>query len=223
MLDNSAMRKILFINSECYHIFNRSIAKFQIFNNPKNYHRFVDLLNYYRFRDNLLSYSKYLTTSKANLAQNFSGETLVDIVAYCIMPTHFHILLKQNTKNGIVDYISKIENGYTKYFNTICKRKGPLWEGRFESVYIKTNDQLLHLTRYIHLNPSSANLVKKPEHWEYSSYNEYLDRENINGICAFDNLIDMTAKEYRKFTDDRIAYQKELSIIKSQLIDNYSG
>lgn len=91
------------------------------------------------------------------------------------MPTHFHLLLKQNVENGIVKFMSKMENSYLKHFNTIYKRKAPPWEGRFTIVHIKTNEQLLHLACYIHLNPSSAGLVKKPEQWKYSSYHEHLE------------------------------------------------
>ena len=217
------MRKFPFVNGEYYHIFNRSIAGFNIFNDPKKFHRFTRLIDYYQFENNELSYSKFLETAQARFIIKFTGETLVNIIAYCIMPTHFHLLLKQNLENGIVHFMSKIENSYSKYFNSILKRKGPLWEGRFESVHVDTDEQLLHLTRYIHLNPSSANLVKKPGHWEYSSYHEYINRENDNRICAYNEIIDLSAEQYRKFVNDRVKYQKELSIIKSQLIDSYYG
>ena len=216
------MRKVLFAIGEYYHIFNRSIAGYKIYNESTNYMRFIKLLNYYRFVDNVLSYSRYLTTARATISKGFGGETLVDIIAYCVMPTHFHLLIRQNTENGIAEYLSKIENSYSKYFNTIYKRKGPLWESRFQSVHIDTNEQLLHLTRYIHLNPSSAGLVKRPEQWKFSSYSEYIGNKNTS-ICTFKDLIELTPKQYKKFVNDRIAYQKELSIIKSQLIDSYSG
>ncbi len=216
------MRKIPLATGEYYHIFNRSIAKYKIFNNPSNYFRFIGLLHYYRFANNILSYSRYLRTSRAMISKEFNGGTLADIVAYCIMPTHFHLLLKQNTENGITDYLSKVENSYSKYANTIYKRKGPLWEARFRSVHVDTDEQLLHLTRYIHLNPSSIGLVNNPKNWEYSSYNEYLSVGN-NSICSFHDLFTISKKEYQKFVNNRIAYQKELSIIKTQLIDDYSG
>lgn len=220
---NNTMRKIELAIGEVYHIFNRSIAKYKIFNKSENYLRFIELLNYYRFTNNTLSYSRYLTTSRAMISKGFGGETFVDIIAYCIMPTHFHLILKQNTENGITNYLSKVENSYSKYVNTIFKRKGPLWEARFQSVHINTDEQLLHLTRYIHLNPSSAGLVNKPEDWEYSSYHNYLSESKGDELCIFRNIIDLSSKQYQKFVNDRIAYQKELSIIKSQLIDDYSG
>ena len=77
-----------------------------------------------------------------------------------------------------------ILNSYSRYFNTKQKRKGPLWEGRFENVLIKTDEQLLHLTRYIHLNPVTAYLVDQAKDWQASSYNEYLENSDFNEcIC----------------------------------------
>ncbi|KKP88733.1 MAG: hypothetical protein UR93_C0009G0021 [Berkelbacteria bacterium GW2011_GWA2_35_9] len=217
------IRKNELINNEYYHVFNRSIAKFKIFNHPENYYRFISIISYYQYENNILSYSKFLESSKLNLINSYSGIRFVDIVAYCIMPTHFHLILKQNINNGISIFLSKVQNSYSKYFNTIYKRRGPLWESRFQNIHIETDEQLLHLTRYIHLNPSSAGLVKKPEDWEYSSYYEYINSKTNESICVFENILNIKQKEYKIFIDDRVSYQKELSIIKSQLIDNYTG
>jgi len=80
------------------------------------------------------------------------------------------------------------------------------------------------LTRYIHLNPSSAGLVDKPEDWQWSSYGEYIGEvDEINRICKYEDLIKVDVKEYKKFVNDRIGYQKEISKIKSLLMDDYSG
>ena len=68
----------------------------------------------------------------------------------------------------------RLLNSYTRYFNEKIKRKGPLWEGRFKKVLVNSDEQLLHLTRYVHLNPVSAGIVEKPEDWPCSSYREYI-------------------------------------------------
>ena len=109
-------------------------------------------------------------------------------------------------------------NSYTRYFNTKTKRKGPLWQGRFKSVLIKTDEQLLHLTRYIHLNPTSEDLVERPEDWPYSSYNEYL-RNSEEPLCSFSKYLDIEPKTYREFVESRKDYQKRLSEIKHLLLE----
>lgn len=221
------MRKVSLSSGEYYHIFNRSIAGFKIYNNDSDFRRFIELIRYYRFSDIPTKYSQYKRLnpkSQSDLLVSLTeNEKLASIVSYCIMPTHFHLLLKQHTDQGIAQFISVIENSYSRYFNLVHNRKGPLWESRFQSVHITTDEQLLHLTRYIHLNPVSAGIVNKPEEWEHSSYSEYLDPNNLNNICEFNNLIDIDPKQYQKFVNDRKDYQRQLAIIKSQLIDNYTG
>jgi len=106
------------------------------------------------------------------LKQN--SDLFVKIISYCIMPTHYHLLLEQVKDGGTEKFISKILNSYAKYFNLRHKRSGPLWSSRFKSVGVDDNEQLLHLTRYIHLNPTSAGYVSMPEDWQYSSYVEYI-------------------------------------------------
>ena len=221
------MRKIVLSEGEYYHIFNRSIAGFKIFNNNFEYLRFIKLLEYYQYDNRPMRFSFYSDLSLKAQTQILNNKNemhkLVTLICYCIMPTHFHLLLKQNSKNGISRYIRLIEDSYSKYFNISHKRKGPLWESRFESVYIDTDEQLLHLTRYIHLNPTSAKLVDKPEKWNWSSYLEYLDCDNPNIICEYDDIITLTPKQYQEFVNDRKEYQQELSKVKHQLIDDYSG
>lgn len=223
------MKKRYIDNENCYHIFNRSIAKYTIFNEKADFLRFLDILRLYRFANFSYKYSKFLELD-LNQRQAIindlekSSPVLVEIVCYCLMPTHFHLILRQKNENGISDYMSKVSNCYSRYFNVKHKRKGPLWESRFNDVQITNNDILLHVTRYLHLNATSAGLVRKPENWPYSSYLEYISETNIeNKICTFNELLDIKPKTYKKFVEDRIDYQKKLSKIKKLLSDNYSG
>lgn len=136
------------------------------------------------------------------------------------MPTHIHLVLKQTQPAGISIFMGNILNGYTRYFNTKHHRKGPLWESKFQNVLVENDEQLLHLTRYIHLNPTSAGIVEKPQDWKFSSYNEYLNNVDYP-ICQFKDLLEFQPKKYKEFIQDRIAYQRELTIIKKQLIDEF--
>jgi putative transposase len=101
---------------------------------------------------------------------------IVDIIAYSLMPNHFHLLLKQNKEKGVATYVANFVNAYTKYFNTKHERSGPLFQGVFKAVYVETDEQLVHLTRYIHLNPVASSLIAQ-EHlptYQWSSYPAYL-------------------------------------------------
>lgn len=222
-------RKDLLTNDCYYHIFSRSIAKYVVFNDAEEYYRMIEIMKLYRYLDFNYKYSRFndLEAIKQNAILNDlrkNSSVFVEIVAYCIMPTHIHLILKQIADHGISIYISKILNSYSRYFNLRHKRSGPLWTGRFKSVLVSNDKQLLHLTRYIHLNPTSASVVESPKDWQFSSYIEYIDPDDEKEkICLYDNIFDFSPKEYAKFVDDRKSYQKELARIKSLLIDNYTG
>jgi putative transposase len=151
------------------------------------------------------------------------NDLLVSVVAYCIMPTHIHLLLKQIREKGIEKYMGKVLNAFSRYFNEKHHRRGPLWTGRFNNVLVNTDEQLLHLTRYIHLNPVSAGLIGKPEEWQHSSYSEYTDESSNTNLCNFNTVINMDQKQYKKFVNDGKDYQKSLALIKNTLIDDYTG
>ena len=222
-------RKDLLANDNYYHIFGRSIAKYVVFNDAEEYSRMLEILKLYRYVDLNYKYSRFnnfeiikQNAIKRDLKKNSSF--FIEIVAYCLMPTHFHLILRQIVDHGISTYIAKVLNSYSRFFNLKHKRLGPLWAGRFKSVLILNNEQLLHLTRYIHLNPTSAGLVKNPEDWQFSSYLEYINHsDGQDKICSYDNVFDFSPKEYLKFVLDRKAYQKDLSHIKRLLIDGYTG
>jgi len=220
------MRKIPLAVGESYHIFTRSIADFKVFNNHADFLRMQQLMKYYTV-DCDLKFSKFIELEICQqngfdiAFNNISKdkEKSVQIIAYCLMPTHIHLILKQLSDNGISKYMNNILNGYSKYFNTRHKRKGPLWESRFRSVLVNSDEQLLHLTRYLHLNPVTARLINKPEDWEFSSYNEFIGKDNNSEICQFDDILDIKPASYRKFVIDRISYQRELAKIKNLIMD----
>ncbi|KKQ74084.1 MAG: hypothetical protein US94_C0014G0002 [Berkelbacteria bacterium GW2011_GWB1_38_5] len=222
------IRKDPLKNDYYYHIFSRSIAKFVVFNDADDYSRFVEILNLYHFVEFDYKYSQYNNLSESTKSQKLKKLTKsnlfwVEIVAFCVMPTHIHLILKQKIDGGISKYIGKVLNSYTRYFNLRHQRKGPLWEARFKSVLVDSDEQILHLTRYIHLNPTSAGLVKNTSDWHFSSYHEYIQTNRKDHICIFKEVIDYSPEQYRKFVLDRKSYQREISLIKNSLIDDYTG
>jgi len=217
------MRKNPLISGQTYHVFTRSIASFKIFNNENEFSRMLDVVCYYQREKPEIKFSKFIQLereSQLNKKEYFSDkENLVEIAAYCFMPTHIHLILKQLKDNGISVFMSNILNSYTRYFNTKHKRKGPLWEARFKSVLVESDEYLIHLTRYIHLNPATAMLVDKPENWKFSSYQEYLSQTEENKICKYSDMLNILPHSYRSFVEDRISYQQELAKIKDLLLE----
>jgi putative transposase len=225
--EGRGMRKYPLRQGETYHIFNKSIAGFKIFNHPNDAGRMVELIRYYKVDKPAIKFSHYFRgknkDKKPDLAKNKDDVFLVDIVAYCVMPTHLHLVLKELLPRGISLFMNNILNAYSRYFNIKYNRKGPLWEGRFQNVLCENDEQLLHLTRYVHLNPVTAEIVAKPEHWEASSYLEYVPDQKIlkdeERICEFKEILDIDPKTYKKFVEDRISYQRTLAAIKDLIVE----
>ncbi len=221
------MRKDLLIDGQVYHIFTKSIAGFKIFNNADEFFRIVEIIRYYQREKPAISFCRFIDLPNEKAIEFrkdfFSSDTkkLIEIIAYCIMPTHLHLVLKQLKEDGISSFMNNILNSYTRYFNLKHNRKGPLWEGRFKNVLVKDDEQLLHLTRYIHLNPVTTYLVNKPEDWLMSSYREYLSEiKDSDKICRFGEILEIEPKAYKKFVEDRVSYQRQLSKIKGLLLED---
>jgi putative transposase len=174
-----------------------------------------EMLLYYQTERQYVNFAKVLERGAKQAADS---RKLVDVVCYCPMPTHLHLALKQLRDKGISDFMRRILDSYTRYFNIKHNRRGPLWEGRFRRVLVETDEQLLHLTRYIHLNPVTAYLVDKPEDWKWSSYQDYIF-EKEEGIYKYKDVLNIKPDSYKKFVEDRISYQRELAKLKHLMLD----
>ncbi|MEX2054609.1 MAG: transposase [Candidatus Andersenbacteria bacterium] len=222
-------RKDPLTTGQVYHVMNKSIAGFQVFPSPYDYHRMRQLIFFFRYSGDIPRFSQFTRLQmvkekgvEATLAELAEGwQQTASIIAYCLMPTHIHIVVKQLAENGISVFMSNILNAYARYFNTKYKRKGPLWEGRFKNVLIQSDEQLLHVTRYVHLNPVTAGIVERPLDWEYSSYVEYIATAHpaATVLTETSDLLALTGKEYERFTEDHIDYQRELAKIKSLILE----
>ena len=137
------------------------------------------------------------------------------------MPNHFHLLLQQLTDGGISKFIKHIGDSYTRYFNTKKERVGPLFQGAFKAVHVETNDQLIHLSRYIHLNPLVSFIVKEENFLSYpwSSLQIYLKKRHnfVNPKPVLEQF--KTNDEYLQFVLDQIDYGKELEKIKHLILE----
>lgn len=209
-------RIIPFASGEYYHIFNRGVAKMPIFLNMRDYKRFTKTVLYYQLEGPKPKFSNFSPLkTKLNL-----NKKIVEIICYCLMPNHFHFLLRQNRDLAITEFISKLSNSFTKYFNTKNKRVGPLFQGEFKAVHIESNEQLIHVSRYIHLNPLINYVVKDILEYRWSSYPEYAGIEGAQK-CMKGTILGQfnSAKEYVRFVLDQEGYGRELERIKHQLLD----
>src|SRR3989304_8498757 len=219
-------RKDALTNNHVYHIFTRSIANFKVFNTPEDFLRMIELIQFFSLDKPPSKFSNFLKLDEVQengfqvpfdkIASD--QEKIVSIIAYCLMPTHIHLVLKQLKNGGITKYMKNLLDSYSRFFNVRHKRKGPLWEGRFNSKFVETYNLLLHLTRYLHLNPVTAGIVNKPEDWKYSSYSEFISTSELH-ICMFDDLMEITPAKYKKFVNDQKDYQRELAQIKMIMMD----
>lgn len=215
------LRRYPLLSGHIYHVFTKSIAGFKIFKTKSDYERLINLLKYYRIENAPMKYSAFMQIkNKEEFSQNRNTEFLVDIIAYCCMTTHIHLILMQLKKDGISTFMGNVLNSYTRYFNNRTKRKGPLWESRFKNIVIESDEQLLHLTRYIHLNPTTANLVNEPQDWKFSSYKEFLGEiQEQERICNYSECLDIDPGDYKEFVTSRIDIQKELSKIRELCLE----
>ncbi|MBI2021863.1 transposase [Candidatus Daviesbacteria bacterium] len=205
------------VTNQFYHIFNRGTEKRTIFESSRDYNRLIKSMSYYQIQGPKPSFSKFFQPKTLNI--DFSKK-IVDILVYCFMPNHFHLLIKQVKDGGLSEFMSKVSNSYTKYYNTKYDRVGPLLQGEFKAVLIESDEQLVHVSRYIHLNPLVSNLVKELLDYPWSSYKEYIN--NTTGVCSKDEILSFfrSFKDYQDFILDHASYAQELEFIKHKLIED---
>lgn len=209
-------RMVPLVNDEYYHVFNRGVNKLPIFNSVADYRRFIRSLKYYQIEGPKPRLSLFTpTTTKLDLSKK-----IVEVVCFCLMPNHFHILIKQIKDGGVSEFLGKLSNSYTRYYNTKYRRVGPILQGEFKSILVESNEQLLHLSRYIHLNPLVSGFTKDLESYRWSSYIEYLGF-SILEFCSTDIILSQfkSRQGYKKFILDQTDYGRGLEIAKHQLLD----
>lgn len=207
-----------FSENGIYHVFNRGVEKRKIFMDDADYNIFL----YYIFiyvapMEKILQ--KYPQLPFRLQGKNLSQE--LEIAAYCLMPNHFHFLIRQGKKDSVTKFIKQLTNAYTLYFNKKYKRVGGLMQGTFKAVEIGKDDLLLHVSRYIHLNPVAASLAKDIKEYRWSSLNYYID--NLESPILNKKIVTSyftSSKKYINFVSDQVDYAKSLDKIKHLIIDD---
>lgn len=229
-------RRTPLYTSGIFHVYNRTLDSRKVFSRDILTSHFIDLMKFYLSSKNYLSYSEYRIldqNQKEKLEKIITAGKYfkITIISYCLMPTHFHILLKQNIDGGISKYISDVVNAFTRFFNIKNHRSGPIFYPRFQANEITNREQLIHVSRYIHLNPYSSGLLNNPKEvfeYRYSSANEFLtathkpprlSRQNLEKFSLVDTLpilseFNDNSHQYRQFVLDNAEHQKSLETIK---------
>jgi putative transposase len=140
-----SIRAVNFANDEYYHLYNRGNSKMEIYHDEQDYLYFKNLL--------LIMNMEQRFKTRFVSDERIKGDSLVSIGAYCLMPNHFHILVRQEKENGISLFMQKVSTAYVMYYNKKYKRTGSLFEGKFKSKYAGIDTYLKYLFSYIHLNP----------------------------------------------------------------------
>jgi len=146
-----SFRKVVFAPEEYYHIYNRGNSKQRIFLDDGDYDRFVKLL--YLCNSDLNINFRDVVGSVENIYKYDRGDEKVNIGAYCLMPNHFHILVREKEENNISAFMKKLATAYVMYFNKKYERTGGLFEGKFKAQHVTENNHLKYLFSYIYLNP----------------------------------------------------------------------
>lgn len=222
-----ADRHFPIVTGQFYHIFNRGVARQPIFLSKKDYEQFILALSYYRFKNVPVKLSRFKELSieerdKLMLKLNEGDNNLIKIICYCLMPNHFHFLVQQNQDNGVATFMAKFANSYTKYFNTKQERNGPILQGVYKAVLIDTDEQLIHLSRYIHINPVVSRLITNEQLFTYpwSSLSDFI--RVGTSLLYTDPVLGHfpSIKEYKDFLIDQIDYGTQLEQIKHLLLDD---
>ncbi|MBI2020276.1 transposase [Candidatus Daviesbacteria bacterium] len=219
-------RKTPLSQGEIYHIFNRSVARQPIFLGNRDYQRALETIRFYLFSGAHLSFSHYdrlPLQQRSDFMKKLeeSNERQIEIFAYCLMPNHLHFLMKCLRDKGISNFMNWLQNSYAKYFNIKTERSGALFQSMFKAVRIESDEQFIHVGRYIHLNPLTAYIIKNSaqlENYPWSSFAEYLDNQDPKIISRELMLGHFSSVEaFKRFTFDQIDYQRKLAEIKHLL------
>ncbi len=206
------MRRNNIAVGEYYHIFNRGINKDDIFIDENDWARFLFLILYHQSPFSFFNLNRYTSNFVRHRMFNIdtrdveeiSKNRQVKLTCFSLMPNHFHLILQETKEGGISKQMQRIQNAYTKYFNTKYKRSGHLFQGPYKAVHIEDNNQLLYLSAYIHRNPRELKDWKgKEDKFIWSSYMDFVKINRWGKLLEMDIILEQFSNldEYRKFVE----------------------
>ena len=215
-----------YVNNSYYHIYNRGVEKRKIFEEIQDYKVLLKYFKEYLSPPPKLEDLKTIFTLQGasfkgvpRQRKNYNG--LIELHAYCLMPNHFHLLIKQSNKDSMEHFLRSICTRYSMYFNKKYQRVGKLFQGHYKAVLITKDDYLLHLSRYIHLNPSE---YAKELSEAFSSYSDYLKLRKTGWLKTdfllsfFENPTNPEFKKFNNYLKFVEEYDKESETILGNLV-----
>jgi len=206
-----------YLENGFYHLYNRGVEKRIIFSDEQDYAVFLSYLKEYllpkdefelrkKLSDPTLSYKEKDKIIKLLSLNNFADE--ISLLAYCLMDNHFHFLIKQGSSNSIDSFMNSLGTRYTMYFNRKNERVGHLYQGQYKAVLVSSNEQLLHLSRYIHHQAlfSQGNALRG---WELpSSFPEYLGQRKTQWIKP-EEVLNFFSKDKSNYSHSYEAFVRQ--------------
>jgi putative transposase len=198
-----------FGTGEWYHVFTRGNDKMDIFRDEQDYFVFMHRLRAALGKETTVQgaplHTLHIPRRDGRIQVRitpFEADAF-SIAAYCLMPNHFHFLIRQNGEIPISTLLLKVLTSYSMYFNRKYQHVGHVFQDRFKAVHIDNDTQLKHVSAYIHVNPKIARLVRDLRKWKYSSYPEYFTDKN-GGVCDTRIILEQfrNAREYEKFVEE---------------------
>lgn len=228
-------RKEQFVTGEIYHITLRALDNSLLFKDEKDYYRMI--FSVYEFNNKNRVSIKDRREARVRWKNSPRGrasgeeeedkrEKMVDILAFCWMNNHIHLLLRQLEDGGIQKFMSKVGTGFARYFNDKYQRKGHLFQNRFGAVHIENDEQLKTVFVYIHTNPialiepgwkengiiNSKKVIEFLENYKWSSYQDYLGKKNFPSVIECDFLLEIMGggRGCKDFVDNWVQYKGEI-------------
>lgn len=209
-----------YIENGYYHIYNRGVEKRRIFQDKQDYPVFLNYLKEYltpkdeknlrlKLSDPDISSAERSKILRLLRMNNFTGE--ITLLAYCLMPNHFHLFIKQKSQNSIDKFMRSLCTRYTMYFNRKYKRVGTLFQSVYKAVLLESEEQFLHLSRYIHKQA----LVNQP-----CSYPEYLGLRRTEWIKPDEILSYFSVKNPALSYETFVKEDEESEILENIKLEN---
>ena len=214
------MRKTEFFEGEYYHIYNRGVEKRNIFTDKYDYVRLIKTLrlfntekptgglHYLELQENL--YSDLVATKTP----------LVTIVAYCLNPNHYHLILREEVSGGISKFIKKVIGGYVWYYNKRHDRSGSLFQGPFKAVHVDSNEYLLYLSAYVNTNNFIHN-YRDDKSWPYSSWLDYIGQRD-GDLCDKNIILSQfgdDTESYKEFVEMNARHLRDKKALSKYLLE----
>ena len=216
----------MYIQGGYYHLYNRGVEKRRIFLDAQDYKVFLNYLKEYlspppkksEIKKKTFTFQGQSFKGISRLPKNYFQE--IELLCFCLMPNHWHMLIKQSSLYSVTKFVRSLMTRYSMYFNKKYKRVGNLFQGRYRAVLVNDEAYLLHLSRYIHLNPSELtnDLLSA-----YSSYGDYLNLRHTPWIKSdyilsqFNDKVGVEFKKFNNYKDFIEKYQQEDKLILGNL------